>query len=75
MYILKENKMANLTLRQIRDIINQLPEHKLDLTATIYDEEEDEFFPVVGNDITGDSHSENSDVIGEYHPFFIIKEN
>ena len=66
--------MANLTLRQIKDIVNQLPDHKLDLTATIYDEEEDEFYPIIGNGITGNSEDESSDVIGENHPFFIIKE-
>lgn len=57
------------TYRQLLEKLNQLPDERLDDTATVYDQVEDEFYAAHGLEI-----NDLDDVLDLGHPYIVFNE-
>ena len=64
--------MANMTYRELADLINSLSEEQQNTTVTVYDPAPDEFFPAYNFITTGEAFG--TDVLDEDHPVILINQ-
>ena len=58
------------TYRELLEALQELPEHDLDKTATIYDKTFDAYMPIDYTETTVD----DDDVLEPYHPIIVIND-
>ena len=68
-FVSPEKTNMYYTYRELLEALQELPEHDLDKTATIYDKSFDAYMPIDYTEKTVDD-----DVLDAYHPIIVIND-